>query len=216
MLSPLKLVADPNVKKLIQGLTTWVNSYVINDSMTVRDLVADLDDGQLLASFLGQITGDVVVDPAVLAARSDRSKVVILQTVVKYVEGNLKVKQEPGRWSVEGIGAKDISSSLSLLVDLAKVLGCPYPLPAPLSIAVIKREELPSGAKTKTTVFKITQEESKSSAGPELTLGPRDDGMKGPEETDAFDRLFSQPDKVPEVTKVEAFLCSVLNAHSKI
>ncbi|TPX55351.1 hypothetical protein PhCBS80983_g05399 [Powellomyces hirtus] len=201
--------SDANVKKLLQGLTTWVNSYVILDSMTVRDVVVDLDDGQLLASFLSQITGDPIVDPQTLAARSDRSKMVILQLVVKYIETNLKIKQDPGRWTAEGIMAKDHGSALCLLVDLARVLGCPYTLPPNVSIAVIKREELPSGVKTKTTVYKITGDEERLGNDAELVLSPREDGAAVSYEPDAFDKLFSQPEKIREVTLL---LLEFLNA----
>ncbi|KAJ3166493.1 hypothetical protein HDU88_003362 [Geranomyces variabilis] len=199
--------ADPNVKKLMQGLTTWVNSYVIMQSMTVRDLISDLDDGQVLAAFLTQITGDAIVDPQTLAARSDRSKLVILQLVVKYIEGNLKIKQDPARWTTEGLLTKDYASALCLLVDLARVLGCPYALPPNVSIAVVKREELPSGVKNRTSVHKITGDDVKGTGAEpaELALGPREDGAGGvavADEPDAFDKLFAQPEKVAEVTKL--------------
>ncbi|KAJ3177470.1 hypothetical protein HDU87_004489 [Geranomyces variabilis] len=203
--------ADPNVKKLMQGLTTWVNSYVIIQSMTVRDLISDLDDGQVLAAFLTQITGDAIVDPQTLAARSDRSKLVILQLVVKYIEGNLKVKQDPTRWTTEGLLSKDYASALCLLVDLARVLGCPYVLPPNVSIAVVKREQLPSGVKNRTSVHKITGDDVRGAGAEpatELALGPREDGAGGGGgvavaiEPDAFDKLFAQPEKVADVTKL--------------
>ncbi|KAJ3147248.1 hypothetical protein HDU86_008084 [Geranomyces michiganensis] len=199
--------ADASVKKLIQGLTTWVNSYVIIQSMTVRDLISDLDDGQVLAAFLTQITGDAIVDPQTLAARSDRSKLVILQLVVKYIEGNLKIKQDLARWTTEGLLNKDYGSALCLLVDLARVLGCPYALPANVSIAVVKREELPSGVKNRTSVHKITGDDVKSTGMEpvELVLGTKEDGTGGvavAAEPDAFDKLFAQPEKIAEVTKL--------------
>ncbi|KND03042.1 hypothetical protein, variant [Spizellomyces punctatus DAOM BR117] len=199
---------DPNVKRVIQSLTAWVNSYVINDSMTVRDLVADMDDGQILAAFLGQITGEQVVDPQMLAAKSERSKVAILAHVIKFVEVNLKVRQDRERWTIEGIMSKDISSIICLLVDLAQVLGCPYSLPPGISMAIIKREELPGGVKNKTTVHKITPEEikgvsrSSSARMSQIELLPPDvDG--GPQyEPDALDKLFETPEKMDKVTKL--------------
>ncbi|TPX64750.1 hypothetical protein SpCBS45565_g05647 [Spizellomyces sp. 'palustris'] len=213
-----RIPADPNVKRVIQSLTAWVNSYVIYDSMTVRDLVADMDDGQILAAFLGQITGEQVVDPQMLAAKSERSKVAILAHVIKFVELNLKVRQDRERWTIEGIMSKDISSIISLLVDLAQILGCPYSLPPAISIAIIKREELPGGVKNKTTVHKLTPEEikgvsrSSSARMSQIELLPSDVDGEPQYEPDALDKLFETPEKMDKVTKRQQLLLEFVNS----
>lgn len=106
-----------------------------------------------------QITGQAIVDRQMLAAKSDRSKLAILIQVARYLEANLKVKQDPERWTIEGaaeevpvipdsskfrhfsgIMNRDITSAICLLTDIAQVLGCPYTIPPNISIAVIRRE----------------------------------------------------------------------------
>ena len=54
---------------------------------------------------------------------------------------------------------RDISSILAFLVDLAYYFSCPFPLPPNLSIAVTKKEVTGTGAKNKTTFYKITKDE---------------------------------------------------------
>ncbi|KAJ3182164.1 hypothetical protein HDU85_003206 [Gaertneriomyces sp. JEL0708] len=210
--------ADPSLKKLTQSLVSWINSYVARESMIVRDLVMDLDDGQILATFIEKLTGDRILAGDLLAAKSDRSKAAILHHVARYIEHNLKINVGD-RWSPEGIMGRDISSVLCLLVDLAEVFACPYPLPPNVSIAVQKREDLPSGVKNKTTVHKITFAKAPEPAASKRTsmmshtstftnisstptINNEGDQPKLDYDPDAFDKLFENPDNVTEMTKL--------------
>ncbi|KAJ3053718.1 hypothetical protein HK097_003569 [Rhizophlyctis rosea] len=203
--------ADPNLRKLRTALISWINVYVVHDHMVVRELTSDMADGQILAAFLQRVTNDKVIDPDLLTARSARATQVIVGTVLHYVENNLDVKRDPDRWSAEGIINRDITSIVCLLVDLAHVLGCPYAFPSNVSVAVIKREQLPDGVKNHTAIHKVTSDESKylaqttamqatmSQSAASTDFGPRGAGQQGP---DAFDKLFEMDDKMREVTRL--------------
>ncbi|KAJ3293340.1 hypothetical protein HK104_004538 [Borealophlyctis nickersoniae] len=212
-------LGDPNFKKLRQSLTQWVNSYVIRDQMTVRDISADLADGYILAAFLERITNERIVEPQLLATSSERSKQLIVSSIVSYIEKNLKIQQDAQRWTMDGILANDISSVVCLLVDLAHVIGCPYALPSNVSIAIIKREELPDGVKNKTTVHKVTADETKYMIQATAAMrvnegGSLDVALEATDltkyEPDAFDKLFDSTERMKEVTRL---LLEFVNTH---
>jgi parvin len=82
-----------------------------------------------------------------------------LTVITKFATSQLEM-DGTGRWSVDGMMKKDISSMMCFLVDLAHALQCPYPLPSDVSIAIVAEEVLASGKKSKTTVFQITKDET--------------------------------------------------------
>ncbi|KAL2911503.1 hypothetical protein HK105_209034 [Polyrhizophydium stewartii] len=184
-------LADPNFKRLTQArrwpdphsLKQWISSFVGHDMLVVRDIF-DLTIGRAIASLLEAVTGEEFIDKAAFATATPKNYQLIMGLVVQFVERRLGVAQDPKRWTLKGILAQDMSSLLCLLVDLATLLKCPYPLPPNM---------IGGAEKTKTTVHRLTDEETvtdeQQSAGPEQVV-------------DAFDALVDSPQKFQELVEL--------------
>ena len=129
-----------------------MHKYVPSEAASIHDVVIDLVDGQILAQFirnntpysvvpshlpiLESLTGETIeIQPAM----GDKAQKSNLSAITRFVEQKLHV-QSQGRWSVEGMMQRDISSMYCFLVDLAHVLQCPYPLPSDFSLAIVHNE----------------------------------------------------------------------------
>ncbi|RKP00736.1 hypothetical protein CXG81DRAFT_12869 [Caulochytrium protostelioides] len=150
---------DPSLKKLRLILTSWINAHLAQQHIVIRDIVTDLADGQLLGAFLECATGEHL---NTVSSMGQKSKDATMSNVVSFLGTHLHIHEDEARWTASGIRARDISSIFVLLVALTRVLGCPYRLPSDLSIAVVRTETLDGAVKNKTTVYKLTGDESKT------------------------------------------------------
>ncbi|TPX48402.1 hypothetical protein SeLEV6574_g02057 [Synchytrium endobioticum] len=186
---------QPTYKQLVTTLTAWVNSYIKKDHMVVRDLISDLSDGHLLLAFITRLTNEQI--PYTVDGAGEKSQRINVSACVRFCE--TLGMQQSGRFSVDGILGRDIVSVLCLLVDLVHVVGCPYVLPAHVSIAVVRDEAWEGGVRSRTSVHAITGDEgghgpARWCVEPELL-----DPVPVPV-PDAFDKLFEDRDKVAQVS----------------
>ncbi|KAL5037415.1 hypothetical protein BDV3_006908 [Batrachochytrium dendrobatidis] len=195
--------ADVQFRRLMQSLKQWINSYINQDMLVVRDLF-ELTVGTALATLLEKITGQEVVEKGSLVAVTLKNYQLIMGLVVQFVDRHFGMSQVEGRWTLKGVLAQDISSLLCFLVDLATLLKCPFPLPPNVLIAIIQKQVIDGTEKTRTTVHKLTQdiptvEDSvvASDATPAVAM-------------DAFDVLVDSPQKFKELSEL---LLGFVNMH---
>uniref|UniRef100_A0A669PNN5 Parvin gamma n=1 Tax=Phasianus colchicus TaxID=9054 RepID=A0A669PNN5_PHACC len=98
-----------------QLLIDWINTTLKEEHIVVKSLEEDLYDGLVLHHLLGSLKLDV--DKIALTEKKQRQKLsVILEAVAKC----LQLEESQLKWSVEAILAKDLLSTLHLLVAIAK------------------------------------------------------------------------------------------------
>uniref|UniRef100_A0A8D2PWD4 Parvin gamma n=1 Tax=Zosterops lateralis melanops TaxID=1220523 RepID=A0A8D2PWD4_ZOSLA len=155
-------------------LTEWINRTLKEEHIVVKSLEEDLFDGLVLHHLLGSLKLDV--DKIALTEKKQRQKLsVILEAVAKC----LQLEGSQLKWSVESILAKDLLSTLHLLVAIAKHFEPTLALPPNVRVETITMEVF---------IFSVF-----------ATVDPFTN--------DAFDELFScAPDKLDAVKKVIYFL----------
>lgn len=126
--------------------------------MLVRDLNEDLCDGQILKVFLEKLLNESLPNTLSTPATSDRTKKGNLDMIVTWVGNKLDLNETSENWSTMGIVKRDFGSICCFLVDIARKMGCPYPIPSDVSIPVVRKEFTEGVVKTSTLILKITNE----------------------------------------------------------
>ncbi|KAI8929982.1 hypothetical protein BC831DRAFT_547279, partial [Entophlyctis helioformis] len=196
-------LADPNYKRLTQlnqSLKQWINSFISQDLLVVRDITSDLTIARAIALLLEQVTGDEILPQNAFTTSTLKTYTQLLPIVVSYVERTLGLAAPAdGRWTLKGMLAQDIRSILAFLVDLAVVLQCPFAIPANVSVAVTQKQIINGTEKTKTTVHRVTAATDATDGmplSPGTGTGTGSDIPAKPQ--DAFDELTSSPEKQQE------------------
>uniref|UniRef100_A0A8C3TVN7 Parvin gamma n=1 Tax=Catharus ustulatus TaxID=91951 RepID=A0A8C3TVN7_CATUS len=170
-------------------LTEWINRTLKEEHIVVKSLEEDLFDGLVLHHLLENLGSlKLDVDRIALTERKQRQKLsVILEAVAKC----LQLEESQLKWSVESILAKDLLSTLHLLVAIAKHFEPTLALPPNVQVETITIE-----------VFVI-------SVFITVDPGVLPQGLESEKcvcNYDAFDELFScAPDKLDAVKKVNYF-----------
>ncbi|NXO43027.1 PARVG protein, partial [Locustella ochotensis] len=177
---------NPKLEELKLFLTEWINRTLKEEHIVVKSLEEDLYDGLVLHHLLenlGLLKLDV--DKIALTEKKQRQKLsVILEAVAKC----LQLEESQLKWSVESIFAKDLLSTLHLLVAIAKHFEPTLALPPSVQVETITIETTSRGLKTSNAVEYITEKK---------------ENIEAQSKDDAFDELFSRaPDKLDAVKKV--------------
>ncbi|NXG18546.1 PARVG protein, partial [Grallaria varia] len=174
---------NPKLEELKRVLTEWINGALQEEHIVVKSLE---DDGLVLHHLLEKL-GSLKLDVSKMALteKKQRQKLsVILEAVAKC----LHLEDSQLKWSVESILAKDLLSTLHLLVAIAKRFDPRLALPPNVQVETITIENTSRGLKTTTAVENITEDKENTEAQ---------------SKDDAFDELFSRaPDKLDAVKKV--------------
>ncbi|KAL5960704.1 Beta-parvin [Taenia solium] len=93
------------VKELIQTLIEWINKELIDERILVRDIEADLYDGQVLQKLLEKLTGSSLNQPELTQTEMGQ------RVPDSYAAKN---------WPITAIFSKDLVAILRLLVALAR------------------------------------------------------------------------------------------------
>ncbi|XP_059329105.1 gamma-parvin isoform X3 [Ammospiza nelsoni] len=173
---------NPKLEELKLFLTEWINRTLKEEHIVVKSLEEDLYDGLVLHHLLGSLQLDV--DKIALTEKKQRKKLsVILEVVAKC----LQLEESQLKWSVESILAKDLLSTLHLLVAIAKHFEPTLALPPNVQVETITIESISGGLKTSNAVEYITENK---------------ENIEAQSKDDAFDELFScDPDKLDAVKK---------------
>ncbi|NWI91648.1 PARVG protein, partial [Pitta sordida] len=177
---------NPRLEELKLALIEWINRTLKEEHIVVKSLEEDLFDGLVLHHLLENLGSlKLDVDKIALTEKKQRQKLsVILEAVAKC----LQLEGSQLRWSVESIFAKDLLSTLHLLVAIAKHFDPSLALPPNVQVETITIENTSRGLKTENAVEYITESKENTEAE------SRDD---------AFDELFScAPDKLDAVKQV--------------
>ncbi|XP_059329104.1 gamma-parvin isoform X2 [Ammospiza nelsoni] len=175
---------NPKLEELKLFLTEWINRTLKEEHIVVKSLEEDLYDGLVLHHLLENLGSlQLDVDKIALTEKKQRKKLsVILEVVAKC----LQLEESQLKWSVESILAKDLLSTLHLLVAIAKHFEPTLALPPNVQVETITIESISGGLKTSNAVEYITENKENIEA----------------QSNDAFDELFScDPDKLDAVKK---------------
>ncbi|XP_071278735.1 gamma-parvin isoform X1 [Agelaius tricolor] len=176
---------NPKLEELKLFLTEWINRTLKEEHIVIKSLEEDLYDGLVLHHLLenlGSLRLDV--EKIALTEKKQRKKLsVILEVVAKC----LQLEENQLKWSVESILAKDLLSTLHLLVAIAKHFEPTLALPPNVQVETITIEVTSVGLKTSNAVEYITENK---------------ENIEAQSKDDAFDELFScDPDKLDAVKK---------------
>nr|XP_030119267.3 gamma-parvin isoform X3 [Taeniopygia guttata] len=177
--------SNPKLEELKLFLTDWINRTLKQEHIVVKSLEEDLYDGLVLHHLLENLGSlKLDVEKIALTEKKQRQKLsVILEVVAKC----LQLEESQLKWSVESILAKDLLSTLHLLVAIAKHFEPTLALPPNVQVETITIETTSRGLKTSNAVEYIT--ENKENIGAQS-------------KDDAFDELFNcAPDKLDAVKK---------------
>ncbi|XP_041906946.1 gamma-parvin isoform X2 [Corvus kubaryi] len=175
---------SPKLEELKLFLIEWINRTLKEEHIVVKSLEEDLYDGLVLHHLLENLGSlKLDVDKIALTEKKQRQKLsVIMEAVTKC----LQLEESQLKWSVESILAKDLLSTLHLLVAIAKHFKPNLALPPNVQVETITIETTSTGLKTSNAVEYITENKENVEA----------------QSNDAFDELFScAPDKLDAVKK---------------
>ncbi|XP_048158141.1 gamma-parvin isoform X2 [Corvus hawaiiensis] len=175
---------SPKLEELKLFLIEWINRTLKEEHIVVKSLEEDLYDGLVLHHLLENLGSlKLDVDKIALTEKKQRQKLsVIMEAVAKC----LQLEESQLKWSVESILAKDLLSTLHLLVAIAKHFKPNLALPPNVQVETITIEITSTGLKTSNAVEYITENKENVEA----------------QSNDAFDELFScAPDKLDAVKK---------------
>uniref|UniRef100_A0A8V0YJ66 Parvin gamma n=1 Tax=Gallus gallus TaxID=9031 RepID=A0A8V0YJ66_CHICK len=176
---------NPKLEQLKLLLIDWINTTLKEEHIVVKSLEEDLYDGLVLHHLLENLGSlKLDVDKIALTEKKQRQKLsVILEAVAKC----LQLEESQLKWSVEAILAKDLLSTLHLLVAIAKHFQPSLAFPPNVHVETITIENTSKGLKTANGVEYITG--SKENSEEQST-------------DDAFDELFSRaPERLDDVKK---------------
>ncbi|KAL9853628.1 gamma-parvin isoform 4-T4 [Geothlypis trichas] len=176
---------NPKLEELKLFLTEWINRTLKEEHIVVKSLEEDLYDGLVLHHLLENLGSlKLDVEKIALTEKKQRKKLsVILEVVAKC----LQLEESQLKWSVESILAKDLLSTLHLLVAIAKHFEPTLVLPPNVQVETITIETTSGGLKTSNAVEYITEKK---------------ENIEAQSKDDAFDELFScDPDKLDAVKK---------------
>ncbi|NWR63925.1 PARVG protein, partial [Bucorvus abyssinicus] len=177
---------NPKLEELKLFLIDWINTTLKEEHIVVKSLEEDLYDGLVLHHLLENLGSlKLDVDKIALTEKKQRQKLsVILEAVAKC----LQLEESQLKWSVESVLAKDLLSTLHLLVAIAKHFEPSLPMPPNVQVETITIENTSRGLKTASAVEYITENK---------------ENLETRSKEDAFDELFSRaPDKLDAVKKV--------------
>ncbi|KAK9499663.1 hypothetical protein O3M35_002670 [Rhynocoris fuscipes] len=176
---------DPKLQNLITVLIDWINDELAYQRIIVKDLEADLYDGQVLQKLLEKLTSQKIESPEVTQSEDgQKQKLGIVLDKANTVLGHARWSQQ--KWSVESIHSKNLVAILHLLVALARHYRAPVRLPEHVSVELLIAQKQSDGKIKHRTVLE------------EITSSYDDVGMRC--ERDAFDALFDHaPDKLQVV-----------------
>ncbi|NXP19233.1 PARVG protein, partial [Scytalopus superciliaris] len=177
---------NPKLEELKLLLMDWINRTLQEEHIVVKSLEEDLYDGLVLHHLLEKLGSlELDVDKIVLTEKKQRQK---LSVILGAVAECLQLEQSQLKWSVESILAKDLLSTLHLLVAIAKHFCPSLALPPNVQAETITIENTSRGLKTASAVENITEDK---------------ENTEEQSKDDAFDELFSRaPDKLDAVKKV--------------
>ncbi|NXJ09676.1 PARVG protein, partial [Odontophorus gujanensis] len=178
---------NPKLEELKLLLIDWINTTLKQEHIVVKSLEEDLYDGLILHHLLENLGSlKLDVDKIALTEKKQRQKLsVILEAVAKC----LQLEESQLKWSVEAILAKDLLSTLHLLVAIAKHFQPSLDFPPNVHVETITIEVFMA------LIFVTEHPRNVSQDLVLLTIKEKSD--------DAFDELFSRaPERLDDVKKV--------------
>lgn len=186
---------DPKLKELIGVLLDWINDELAEYRIIVKDVEEDFYDGQVLQKLIEKLAKAKLDIPEV--TQSEFGQKQKLGKVLDTIKEQLNLpKWNQSKWTVDTIHAKNLVSTLHLLVALATHYGAPARLPDHVHVNILVVQKREGILHTRQVIEEITG---------------ANDGTGAKFERDAFDTLFDHaPDKLSVVKKS---LITFVNKH---
>ena len=183
MIDP-KSLKTSKFKELVEILIHWINDEIHAERIIVKDIEADLYDGQVLQKLLEKLTDESLNVPEV--ASSEAAQREKLDIVLSFANKILNLdSEETCKWSVDSVRTKNIVATLHLLIALALHFRAPIRMPENVVIDVITITKKDGGL-----VRKIFSEQMTAEYGYD-ELGEK-------RKKDAFDSLFDNQNQPTE------------------
>ncbi|VDO01825.1 unnamed protein product [Rodentolepis nana] len=128
---------QPLIVELIQKLIEWINKELIDERILVRDIEADLYDGQVLQKLIEKLTGESLNQPELTQTEMGQKQ--RLRMVLEEINNVLGVPEvyAAQNWPVAAIFSKDLVATLRLLVALVHRFAPDFRLPAGCQLTLV-------------------------------------------------------------------------------
>ncbi|EUB59067.1 Alpha-parvin [Echinococcus granulosus] len=191
---------QPLVKELIQTLIEWINKKLIDERILVRDIEADLYDGQVLQKLLEKLTGSSLNQPELTQTEmGQRQRLKLMwcsrfQFVLEEINNVLGVPDSYAakNWPIAAIFSKDLVAILRLLVALVRRFAPDVRLPPSCQLTLVIVRKLNGILQHRRQVEVITEAADTTDASMERDAISALVDCAVPEKLGAFQRILLQ------------------------
>ncbi|KAH9284992.1 Beta-parvin [Echinococcus granulosus] len=183
---------QPLVKELIQTLIEWINKKLIDERILVRDIEADLYDGQVLQKLLEKLTGSSLNQPELTQTEMGQRQ--RLKFVLEEINNVLGVPDSYAakNWPIAAIFSKDLVAILRLLVALVRRFAPDVRLPPSCQLTLVIVRKLNGILQHRRQVEVITEAADTTDASMERDAISALVDCAVPEKLGAFQRILLQ------------------------
>ncbi|CDI98558.1 peptidase Clp S14 family [Echinococcus multilocularis] len=183
---------QPLVKELIQTLIEWINKELIDERILVRDIEADLYDGQVLQKLLEKLTGSSLNQPELTQTEMGQRQ--RLKFVLEEINNVLGVPDSYAakNWPIAAIFSKDLVAILRLLVALVRRFAPDVRLPPSCQLTLVIVRKLNGVLQHRRQVEVITEATDTTDASMERDAISALVDCAVPEKLGAFQRILLQ------------------------
>ncbi|KAM7535419.1 hypothetical protein Aperf_G00000096903 [Anoplocephala perfoliata] len=183
---------QPLIKELIQKLIEWINRELIDERILVRDIEADLYDGQVLQKLIEKLTGESLNQPELTQTEmGQRQRLKMVLEEINNVLGVPEVYSEQN-WPIAAIFAKDLVAILRLLVALARRFAPDVRLPSGCQLTLVIVRKLNGVLQHRRQVEVITEMIDSTDASMERDAISALVDCAVPEKLEAFQQVLLQ------------------------
>ncbi|CAL8079848.1 unnamed protein product [Calicophoron daubneyi] len=150
---------QPSVRELIRALIDWINTELVEERILVRDIEADLYDGQVLQKLIERLLGIKINHPEV--SQTELGQRQRLKLVLDEINSALNVSAvwANQRWPVSAIYEQNLVSILRLLVALVRRFAPSIRLPPSVQLTVLIVRKINGMLQHRRQVEPITESE---------------------------------------------------------
>nr|CDS27526.1 peptidase Clp (S14 family) [Hymenolepis microstoma] len=183
---------QPLITELIQKLIEWINKELIDERILVRDIEADLYDGQVLQKLIEKLTGESLNQPELTQTEMGQKQ--RLRMVLEEINNVLGVPEvyAAQNWPVAAIFSKDLVATLRLLVALVHRFAPDFRLPSGCQLTLVIVRKLNGVLQHRRQIEVITEMNDVTDASMERDAISALVDCAVPEKLEAFQQVLLQ------------------------